>query len=59
MDVHDLRARLKNSAETLLSHYVNVSSQKISHMIWKSIDTPNWMKMKEAKGPRSVEKGIF
>ena len=23
-------------------------------MIWKSIDTPNWMKMKDPKGPRSV-----
>jgi hypothetical protein len=45
--------QLKGTAEVLLSQYVKLRSQKISTLMWKGIDTPNWLRAKEPRGPRS------
>eukprot|EP01119_Soliformovum_irregulare_P019180 TRINITY_DN6020_c1_g1_i1.p1 TRINITY_DN6020_c1_g1~~TRINITY_DN6020_c1_g1_i1.p1 ORF type:complete len:758 (+),score=217.39 TRINITY_DN6020_c1_g1_i1:34-2274(+) len=50
---NELHNRLKKTAESLIQHCVKLCSTKLSLMIWKGIDTANWLKTKEAKGPRS------
>jgi len=50
----DLQSRFKQSADKLLLHFVKLHSHKLAQMIWKGIDTPNWVTMKEPKAPRAV-----
>lgn len=54
INVPELKDRIKKTVETLLFHYIKLQSGKASQLFWKSIDTANWLKMKEPRTPRSV-----
>ena len=42
------------TAEKLLQHYVEMHGAKISQMLRKSVETPNWLKVKEPRDVRLV-----
>jgi len=51
-NVSDLQRLLHEAAQNQLAQYVRVQGQKLGAMIWKALDTPNWLKRHE---PRGVE----
>jgi len=55
IDVPNLERELGILTKRLLSYYVRSQGQKISQMIRKGIETPNWLKVKE---PRDVRPGM-
>uniref|UniRef100_A0A7S4L5S8 Vacuolar protein sorting-associated protein 51 homolog n=1 Tax=Paramoeba aestuarina TaxID=180227 RepID=A0A7S4L5S8_9EUKA len=54
-----LADRLRDCTVELLKQYVGAQARRLSRMIRKTIDTPDWMESKEPRGVRPVLDMIF
>jgi hypothetical protein len=54
VDLPDLLKATKKSANRLLQHFVKMNGAKVSQMLRTSIETKNWLKVKEPRDVRVV-----